>query len=102
MIGSACADKGETKIMKITDFEKPTKHPYSMLEKYQNAHEKEEILAYMLNRSIEQGSFEPIKLKYEHPTMVSDGLLEEKGEKVYKLTKKSIGLLYSIYGKEVE
>jgi len=88
--------------MKTTDFEKPTKHPYSMLRGYENAHEKESILAYMLNKSIEQGSFKPLNFKYKHPTMVSDGLLKEQGEKMYQLTKKSLGLLYSIYGKDGE
>ena len=37
---------------------------------------------------------------YNHNTMVNDGLLIKLPDNHYKLTTKSIGLLYSIYAKE--
>lgn len=85
--------------MNTNDFKKPDAHPYGLLSGYTNASEKENVLAWMLVDCIEKGSLETVHdSKHSHPTMVEDGLLEEVSERKYKLTKKSIGLLYSVYG----
>jgi len=84
--------------MQTTDFVKPTVHPYGMLSGYTDASEKESFLVWMLIKCIEVGEFMAINTTHEHPDMVKLDLLEKVGEKEYKLTKKSIGLLYSHYG----
>ncbi len=84
--------------MQVTDFVMPDKHPFGMLQGYQHAAEKESVLAIILRECVQAGDFIPIKTVHEHPTMVSDGLLEEVDGK-YKLTKKAIGLLYSQYAR---
>lgn len=83
----------------ISDFHRPADRPWGMLQGYERAAEKESVLATILLACIEAGDFVPVGTRYKHPSMVSDGLLEETTEG-YKLTKKSIGLLYSIYGKD--
>lgn len=83
--------------MNINQFNKPTEHPYGMLSGYQNASEKEALLAFILAKCIDAGDFIPVKIKYNHNTMVEDGLLAEDSDG-YRLTKLSIGLLYSVYG----
>ena len=87
--------------MNINDFNCPTKHPYNMCSGYANAYEKESLLVYILMQCIGAGSITAvIETKYHHDTMVKDGLLEQIGEdRKYRLTPKSIGLLYSFYGK---
>lgn len=85
--------------MNINDFEKPSNHPYGMLRGYENANEKEAMLAWMLIKCIEAGDFCMIETKHDHPTMVEDGLLEKVADKNYRLTKKAIGLLYSQYAR---
>lgn len=90
-------------MLKIEDFQEPKIHPYEMLRGYNNASEKESLLAFILGENIKSSKFEPVKTKYSHPTMVEDGLLIDNStdtEHKYSLTKKSIGLLYSVYGKE--
>ncbi len=84
--------------MDITDFNEPEKRPVGMLRGYERAEEKEIILAKFLSEYIEQGSFDAIKPPHKYPTMVTDGLLKETPDG-YLLTKKAIGLLYSVYGK---
>jgi hypothetical protein len=86
-------------MIKITDFEKPKVHPFGLLEGYENASEKESVLEFMLTKAIERKTFSPIATSYDHPDMVECGLLVQTGFKEYALTKKSIGLLYSVYGK---
>lgn len=86
------------------DFNVPTSHPFGMLSGKVSSHtsEKESVLAYILGLSIEANpdSWEFVQTSNSHPTMVSDGLLvQDDGENLYKLTKLSIGLLYSFYGK---
>lgn len=83
--------------MRISDFVKPTEHPFNMLRGYENAYQKESVLAFVLSKCIDAHDFAAVETKHEHPTMVEDGLLERVGERKYKLTKKSIGLLYSHY-----
>lgn len=84
--------------MDIKSFVKPEEHPGGICRGYDNAYEKESVLAFILSQCVEAGGFGPVETKYAHPTMVSDGLLEEVSERRYKLTKKSIGLLYGVYG----
>ena len=86
--------------MQYTDFKQgELEHPYGLLSGYNNASEKETILALLLEHCTSVGDLNASKsFTYSHPTMVTDGLLEEVGEKCYKLTKKSLGLLYSVYG----
>ena len=85
--------------MNTTNFNKPEKHPCGMLSGYRNASEKEGLLCFILSECTDAGEFKEVKTKYSHKSMVQDGLLEEVREKTYKLTKKSKGLLYSVYGK---
>lgn len=82
----------------VNDFNKPTARPWNMLQGYEHAAEKENVLAMILTACIEAGDFIPVGTRYKHPSMVSDGLLDETPEG-YTLTTKSIGLLYSVYGK---
>jgi len=83
----------------ISDFNTPKDHPWGMLQGHDKAAEKESVLAAILLACVEAGGFIPVGTRYKHPSMVSDGLLDETPEG-YTLTKKSIGLLYSVYGKQ--
>lgn len=85
--------------MTISDFQMPNGHPFGMLDGLTNACEKEAVLTMILSRCIDAGGFIPIKTKFSHPAMVSDGLLSETPEG-YLLTKKAKGLLYAHFGKE--
>lgn len=88
-------------MLTIDNFEVPTQHPYGMLQGYSHASEKEQILALLLTWCHTENDLLASKeFIHSHPTMVEDGLLEEVAERTYKLTKKSIGLLYSVYGRE--
>jgi hypothetical protein len=88
------------KHMQVSDFNSPTFHPFGMLGGIVNhASEKESVLAFMLVKCIQNGNFDAVETTHEHPSMVEDGLLEKVGDRLYKLTKKSIGLLYTQYGK---
>jgi hypothetical protein len=85
--------------MNCSDFTQPEDPPYGMLRGYSNQIEKEAILQMLLKHCLDEGDLSAsIELQYYHPTMVMDGLLEKTGKNTYKLTKKSIGLLYSVYG----
>lgn len=71
-----------------------------MLQGYSHASEKETILALLLTWChTEKDLFTPYEFIHDHPSMVDDGLLEHVEGTTYKLTTKSIGLLYSVYGK---
>lgn len=83
----------------ISDFNKPTDHPWGMLEGHERAFEKESVLAWILDRMIIQGSFDPVQCANEHPSMVRDRLLVDAGGKGYSLTPKAIKLLHGVYGK---
>ena len=86
--------------MNTDSFEIPNKHPYGMLDGYDYAYEKESLLAYMLVKSLqEQNLYAKVKLNCNHSDMVKDGLLYDYGDNVYQLTKKSVGMLYGVYGK---
>ena len=86
--------------MNINDFNPVTKHPFGTLQGYRNACEKESVLAFILRECQRQKKFDVVWTNHNHPTMVSDGLLEKVEDKKYKLTTKAIGLLYSVYGKD--
>ena len=73
-----------------------------MLEGYEHAYEKESTLTFILSKCIEKGKFQSVEAKVDHSDMVTDGLLEDAGKQKYKLTNKSIGLLFSYYGKELK
>lgn len=88
-------------MLTIDNFTEPKDHPYGLLQGYSHASEKESILALLLTHClVEKDLYASKEFVYEHPTMVEDGLLEQTGNRTYRLTKKSIGLLYSVYGKE--
>jgi hypothetical protein len=93
-------------MLKTTDFNVPAEHPGDMLAGYEHAFEKKYVLVFILKKCIENGTFEmSIETKHSHPTMVTDGLLKKfavlgRSGNYYHLTKKSLGLLYSVYGKE--
>jgi hypothetical protein len=82
------------------EFTKPDNHPFGMLQGFANASQKESLLAWMLSQCIEAGDWIDIPCKHDHSAMVAEGLLEQTGERIYRLTKKSKGLLYAHYGKE--
>jgi hypothetical protein len=86
------------KMITTYDFNKPDKHPYGMLSGYDRASEKESVLSWMLDKSIEGQEFGVIQCTHEHPSMVRDGFLKDEGDRRYSLTQKSIELLYSVYG----
>lgn len=86
--------------MDIHDFNKPEEHPYSLLEGYTHAFEKERTLAIILRGCCDAGDLDAaIETTHRHPTMVTNGLLLEAGERRYRLARKAMGLLYSVYGK---
>lgn len=88
--------------MKPQDFNIPKQHPFGMLAGLglPNTSECESMLAWLLSKSIEQNSWEAVATTHNHPKLVEAGLVEKIGEKQYKLTIKTKGLLYSHYGKE--
>jgi len=88
-------------MLTVDDFGPITKHPFNMLEGYQNASEKENTLAFILSKALEIGSLNAVvKTNSNYPDMVGCGLLIEVREGEYRLSRKAIGLLYSVYGKE--
>ncbi len=85
----------------ITAFNKPAAPPIEMLTGYRAGYEKETTLGQILITCIENQDLAcAVTTKYEHPTMVEDGLLEKVGDYQYRLTAKAIELLYSVYGKK--
>jgi len=86
--------------MKVEDFETPTNHPFGMLNGFDHASEKESMLVYILAQCIKANDLNAtIEFMRDQSEMVNDGLLVQQGEHEYRLTKKSLGLLYSVYGK---
>jgi len=80
---------------KIEDFKEYTNYPMGLCSNYSSASEKENMLAYILSKVIEANDLNFIvKTKHLHPTMVSDGLLEEVDKFRYKLTYKSLVMIY--------
>ena len=89
-------------MLTANDFGPVTQHPYGMLEGYQNASEKESTLAFILSEALKAGDLNTaVNTTHNHPDMVGYGLLIEVSEREYRLSKKAIGLLYSVYGKEI-
>lgn len=87
--------------MTTSDFIYPTFHSYGMLNNYKfnsNTSESEEILIILLKNCLDNNDLEYItETKHRHDELVKSNLLEEISNKKYKLTKKSLGLLYSYY-----
>jgi len=86
----------------ITDFKKPDRHPYGMLDgQVTNACENETLLTWLLTQSLTAGEFGPIRCRYRHPGLVAKGYLVEHGEPGktcdYSLSNKSLGLLYGYF-----
>ena len=87
-------------MLKITDFNEPEEHPFGMLRGYTHPIEKERVLAWMLCQCINASNLDlEIRTQHNHSTMVNDELLERVDILRYKLTTKSIGLLFAWYGK---
>lgn len=85
-------------MLTVDDFVPVTKHPFGMLEGYQNASEKESTLAFILSKVLEAGDLNAVvKTNSNHPDMVGCGLLIEVREGEYRLSKKAVGLLYSVW-----
>jgi hypothetical protein len=87
----------------IDMFNKPTNHPWGMLKDrfVEGSYERENFLAWMLNESIDKGSFCEINTTLNHDHMIEEELLEKgKGDNIYKLSQLSLELLYKYYGKE--
>jgi hypothetical protein len=85
--------------MKPSDFNKPTKHPYGLLDGCKNACEKESWLCWALDQCINAGKWLKFDSNVVNYSLIEDGLLEHTGELQWSLSKKAIGLLYSVYGK---
>ena len=86
--------------MNPTDFNKPDKHPFTMMQGYRNAAEKESVLSWILIQHIEAGDWSPVKTEYEYDALVADGFLEWHGYHLYTLTTKAKGFLYAFFGKD--
>lgn len=82
--------------MNISNFNIPNQHPYDTFGSY----ERERFMAWFLIQCIEANDlYASIQTQSSHEDMVYDGFLERVGDNHYRLTKKSVGLLYGVYGK---
>ena len=80
---------------KVSDFKKYTNYPVGLCSGLKNASEKEDLLAYIISQLINENDLNfIIETLYSHESMVSDGLLEEVGSKRYKITQKSLNMIY--------
>lgn len=86
--------------MEIDLFVYPKTHPFSMLDGYDHAFEKEQMLAWILQECINAEKWTVVTTSKSHPTMVDDGLLKKHriGNR-YSLTEKAKGLLYAYFHK---
>ena len=86
--------------LEINDFKNYTDYPMGLCKNFRDGSQKENMLAYMLSKTIEADNMEAVvETEHTHPTMVQDGLLEEVAPKQYKITLKAYAL---IYGHQVE
>lgn len=85
-------------MLNVNSFNSPKEHPFGMLRGYDYAREKEEMLVWILRQCVDAGDWIAVCTAHRHPTMVTDGLLNQYGDR-YSLTEKSKGLLYVHYHK---
>lgn len=78
-------------MLDVNSFDSPEKHPFGMLRGYDHAMEKEQTLVWILQQCIDAGDWMAVRTMHRHPTMVTDGLLHQYGER-YSLTEKAKGL----------
>jgi len=85
--------------MNITDFTKPTEHPFNMLKGFGLRHtsENENWLAFVLVKCVEAGEFKPVENKPHLSELVRIGMLREVPDGL-ELTRKGKGYLYAYYG----
>lgn len=90
-------------VIEISEFIKPTDHPWGMLEEIrvgkENTFEIESFLAWMLIKAIDAGKFDWVQCRLNHDEVVKEGLLESNGPEVYRLSNKAIELLHKYYGR---
>jgi hypothetical protein len=84
--------------MQITDFNKPDRHPFGMMQGYKQAAEKEQILTWLLNQCVDAGEW--VTIGGECDALVADGFLTDHGDNIYCLTNKAKGYLYAYFGKD--
>jgi hypothetical protein len=79
------------------DFNVPDRHPYDTFGSY----ETENFMAWFLMDVLKTGDlYVSIVTQYDHPELVEQGFLERTGDREYRLTQKSIGILYTVYGRK--
>ena len=85
--------------MKPEDFNKVT-NMFEFMDMAERS-EYEEHLWWRLNKHIKlnQPFDQPIGNEYTHNDMVNKGYLKDHGNNDYTLTRKSLGLLWSVFGK---
>jgi hypothetical protein len=89
-------------MIKPSDYGTPDRPPFGMLANYgfSDTSQAESFLVWMLVQCQEKGDWGVVQTNKIHPTLVAKGLLEEAGDRQYRLTRLAKGLLYAYYGKE--
>lgn len=83
--------------MHISDFNRPIEHPFDTFGKI----EIERFMWWFLDQCFLVNDLDAVIITPKNEdNLVHKGLLYKAGENLYRLTKKSKGLLYSFYGKE--
>ncbi len=85
----------------VGQFERPKVRPWNMLSGTNDCGSKEDLLGQILIKCVEASEWIAIDIAPENlpKGIVKDDLLVEVEPGRYMLTKKAVGLLYSIYGK---
>jgi len=87
-------------MLMISDYEKPSSHPYGMLRGERHACEREAFMAWCLSQCIAANN---INAEFEtadnEDGMVEIDMLRKIKDKTYQLTRKAKGLLFAHYGK---
>lgn len=82
--------------MNISDFNEPKTHPFDTFGKV----EIESFMRWFLQQCFKANDLDAnIKTIHNEDYLVDKGLLLKTGEQQYRLTEKSKGLLYTVYGK---